>query len=117
MGKGGLLCFLTGNLKGGEEGGSRMATFLMFGKYTTEGLRGIRAERTEESIRLVKKFGGEVKAIYQLLGEVDAVGIVTFPGTEEAMKASVALGKLTGISFTTSPAVTVEEFDKMMAEV
>lgn len=94
-----------------------METFLMFGKYSTEALRGITAERTQESVRLVKKSGGEVKAIYQLLGEVDVVGILTFPGTEQAMNASVALGKLTGISFTTSPAVTVEEFDKMMAEV
>jgi uncharacterized protein with GYD domain len=94
-----------------------MATFVMFGKYSMEGLRGIRPERTEECLNLVKKFGGEVHAIYQLLGEVDIVSIVTFPGTEQAMKASVALGKLTGISFTTSPAVTVEEFDTLMAEV
>jgi uncharacterized protein with GYD domain len=94
-----------------------MGTFLMFGKYSTEGLKGIRPERTEESVRLVKKFGGEVKAIYQLLGEVDVVGIVTFPNTKQAMKASVALARMTGISFTTSPAVTVEEFDKMMAEL
>ena len=33
------------------------------------------------------------------------------------MKASVALSKLTGISFTTSPAVPVEDFDKMIAQV
>ena len=36
---------------------------------------------------------------------------------EQAMKASVALSKLTGISFATYPAVTVEDFDKMMAKV
>jgi hypothetical protein len=30
------------------------------------------------------------------------------------MQASVALGKLTGVSFCTSPAVSVEEFDKLM---
>ena len=55
--------------------------------------------------------------MYALLGEKDLVIILTFPGVEEAMKASVALSKLTGVSFTTSPAVTVEEFDKMMTEV
>ncbi|NIO04184.1 MAG: GYD domain-containing protein [Proteobacteria bacterium] len=94
-----------------------MATFLMFGKYSTEALRGIRPERTDEFIAIVKRFGGDVKAIYQLLGEVDLVCIVAFPGIEQAMQASVALGKLTGISFTTLPAITVEEFDKLMAEV
>jgi hypothetical protein len=35
----------------------------------------------------------------------------------KAMQASVALNKLTGISFTTLPAVTVEEFDKLIAKV
>jgi len=33
------------------------------------------------------------------------------------MKASIALNKLTGISFTTSPAVTVEDFDKFVSEM
>ena len=47
---------------------------------------------------------------------VDIVGIVDFPGTNQAMQASVALSRLTGISLTTSPAVTIEEFDKMMSE-
>lgn len=94
-----------------------MATFLMFGKYSSEALRGVSSKRTEEAVSLIKKFGGEVKAMYSLLGEKDLVLILTFPGIEEAMKASVALSKLTGISITTSPAVTVEEFDKLMTEV
>ena len=32
------------------------------------------------------------------------------------MQASIALTKLTGIGFTTSPAVAVDEFDKLLAE-
>ena len=31
------------------------------------------------------------------------------------MQTSVALGKLTGVNFCTSPAVPVEEFDKLVA--
>jgi len=65
----------------------------------------------------LKKFKGEVKSMYALLGEKDLVFIVTFPDVTQAMKASVALSKLTGISFTTLPAVTVEEFDKMMNDL
>lgn len=94
-----------------------MGTFLMFGKYSSEALKGISSKRTEEATSLIRKFGGEVKSMYSLLGEKDLVIILTFPGIQEAMKASVALSKFTGISFTTSPAVTVEEFDKLMAEV
>ncbi len=35
----------------------------------------------------------------------------------EAVKVSAALSKQTGIAFTTAPAVTVEEFDKLVAQV
>jgi uncharacterized protein with GYD domain len=94
-----------------------MATFLMFGKYTGEGLKGISAERTKKAEDLLKKFGGEVKSIYAMLGKYDLVIVVTFPGIEKAMQASVALYKLTGISFMTSPAVTVGEFDKLMTGI
>ena len=94
-----------------------MATFFMFGKYSSEAVKGISADRTEQGNRVIKKFGGEVISLYALLGEQDLVLIAEFPGIEEAMKASVALSKLTGISFTTSPAVPVEDFDKMIAQV
>lgn len=94
-----------------------MATFFMFGKYSSEALKGMSAARTDKAMGLIKKFGGEVKLMYALLGEQDLVLIADFPGIEGVMKASVALNKLTGIAFTTSPAVTVEEFDKMMTGV
>ncbi len=92
-----------------------MATFLMFGEYSVESLKRISGKRTKDAVNLIKKYGGEVKGMYALLGEKDLVFIVTLPGVKEAIKASVGLSKLTGISFTTSPAVTVDEFDKILA--
>ncbi len=94
-----------------------MATFFMLGKYSADALKGISSGRTEKALKLVKKFGGEIKAMYALLGEIDLVFILTFPDMEKAMQASVALNKLTGISFTTLPALSVEEFDKLMDKV
>jgi len=94
-----------------------MSTFFMFGRYSSAAMKGMSAKRTKEAEGLIKKHGGKVEAMYSLLGEKDLVFILTFPGIEQAMKASVALSKATGISFTTSPAVTVEEFDKLMTEV
>ena len=93
-----------------------MTTFLIFGKYSSKALKEASAKRTEKGTSLIKKFGGEVKSMYALLGEYDLVFIVSFPGVEEAMKASFALNKLTGISFTTLPAMTIEDFDKMITE-
>jgi len=89
----------------------------MFGKYSSESLKGMNAERTDKAVDLIKKSGGEVTSMYALLGEHDLVLIVNFSGIDAVMKASVALSKLTGIAFTTSPAVTVSEFDKIMAGV
>lgn len=48
-----------------------------------------------------------------LMGENDLALIVDFPGIQQAMKGSIELTKQTGISFSTAPALTVEEFDKL----
>jgi len=94
-----------------------MATYFMFGKYSAGAIAEISAERTETAVALVKKYGGDVKSGYALLGEYDLVLIVELPDIGQAMKTSVALTKLTGIAFRTAPAVTVEALDKMMEEV
>jgi uncharacterized protein with GYD domain len=91
-----------------------MANFIMFGKYSPDSIKEISAKRTDKATAVIKENGGKVKSGYALLGKVDLVMIVEFPGVEQAMKASVALSKLTGIAFTTSPAVTIEEFDKLV---
>jgi uncharacterized protein with GYD domain len=90
-----------------------MATFCLFGKYSTGALGEISAERTVKATALLEGLGGKIKDGYALLGETDLVLIVDLPGVNEAMKASVELTKLLGISFTTSPAVTMDEFDKL----
>jgi len=94
-----------------------MATYFMFGKYSVDAIKAISAERTQKVIDVVKKSGGEVQSMHALLGEKDLVFVVSFPGMEQAIQASVALSKMTGIAFTTAPAVTVEDFDKLMAKV
>jgi uncharacterized protein with GYD domain len=90
-----------------------MATFCLFGKYSSGALGEISAERTVKATALLDGLGGKVQAGYALLGETDLVLIVDLPGVKEAMKASVELTKLLGISFTTSPAVTMAEFDQL----
>jgi uncharacterized protein with GYD domain len=94
-----------------------MATFLMLGNYSSESLAGASARRTEQAVDLIKDFGGKVQSMYATLGPSDLFLVIDFPGTEEAMKASIALNKLTNIAFTTSPAVPVEVFDKLVDEI
>jgi ribosomal protein S13 len=38
---------------------------------------------------------------------------IDLPDNKQAMAVSMALAKLTGIGFTTSPAVPIDEFDKL----
>ncbi|MFZ0051210.1 MAG: GYD domain-containing protein [Desulfobaccales bacterium] len=94
-----------------------MATFLMFGKYSAQALKEMSPGRTQKTRDKVKELGGEVKAIYAMLGKYDLLLVVNLPGIEAAMKASLALSKMTGISFNTAPALPVEEFDKIIGQV
>jgi uncharacterized protein with GYD domain len=91
-----------------------MATYFMFGKYSHESIKEISAQRTNKAVAEIGKNGGKLNAGYALLGEHDLVLIVDFPSTEQAMKTSVALAKLLGISFSTFPAISVEDFDKLI---
>ena len=77
---------------------------------------GIQADSSYimEAIKLVDEMGGKVVSIYALLGGYDLVLTVELPGNDEAMKLSLGLSLLTGISFSTFPAVSVADFDKIM---
>ena len=77
-----------------------------------QALKGIGPGRTEETKVIIKEHGGELKAGYAVAGGLDIILIVELPDNSRAMAVSAALTKLTGVSFTTSPAVTLEDFDK-----
>ncbi|HUV08336.1 MAG TPA: GYD domain-containing protein [Spirochaetia bacterium] len=94
-----------------------MSTFFMFGRYSEEAIKGISPDRTKKANSVLQDYGGKLHSIYALLGKYDLIIIADFPGTEEAMKASLALHRLTGISFSTAPAVSVEEFDRLASDI
>ena len=94
-----------------------MITCFMYGKYTPGALKEISADRTHLVVTGIHEAGGEVKSMYALLGDRDLVFIADFPDIPQAIKASITLTNLTGIIFSTSPAVPVEEFDALMEEL
>jgi len=94
-----------------------MATFILFGKYSAAALQGMSPARTQQITNTIKKFGGQVQGMYATLGDQDLVFILNLPGIEQAMQVSVALNKMTGIAFSTAPAVTAAEFDQIMAGI
>jgi len=91
-----------------------MAKFLMLGKYSSEAAKGMSGERTKKGVGAIEKAGGKIDFMYALLGAYDLAFVVDFPGVKDAMKASIALTKATDIGFSTLPAITIEEFDKIV---
>ena len=92
-----------------------MAIYFLTGTYGIEAIKGISRKRTADVTNMVEDIGGKLISMYLLLGEKDLVIIAEFPGLKEAIRASVNISKKTGISFTTYPAISAEEFDDFMA--
>lgn len=91
-----------------------MTTFIMTGRYSAEAIKQISAERTTQGIEIIERCGGKLVAAYATTGETDLLLILEFPGVSEAIKASIALNKALGITFSTAPALRVEDFDKLV---
>lgn len=93
-----------------------MSTYVLFGSYSADSIKGVSAKRTEEAAALIRNLGGEVVSGYALLGATDLLLVVDLPDNERALRASAGLSKLTGIAFRTSPAVSIKDFDRLMAQ-
>ena len=60
--------------------------------------------------------GGEITSMYAILGEYDLIFIADLPNVSKALKASLALNRMLGITFSTSPALKIEEFDSLVSK-
>ena len=90
-----------------------MAKYLMLGKYFSESVKGITPDRTKKVTGIIEKAGGKVESMLAILGRYDLAFIVDYPDNKSVFKAAVEIAKATGIGFASSPAITVEEFDKI----
>ena len=94
----------------------QIPTKIIFGRDTVSRI-GVEAKAYGKTVMFVYgkssiKRSGIYDRVIESLRE-SGLKIVEFPGVKEAMKASVELTKVLDVSFTTVPAVTVEEFDKL----
>ena len=88
-----------------------MPIFIMTGKYSQSALDNVSPQRTKKAEQLIARYEGTVKAMYALLGANDLFMVVELPSVEDALRVSISLTKLTGISFSTCPAISVDDFD------
>jgi len=94
-----------------------MPAFLMLGKYTSHATQGISKARTKQIDSLIRECGGEMKDIYGLLGAFDLAIISDFPDNGSAIRTSLSLTKMTGITFSTLPAVRIDEFENLVCDI
>ncbi|MDD4953805.1 MAG: GYD domain-containing protein [Candidatus Omnitrophica bacterium] len=89
-----------------------MAKYMMLGKYSSEAVRGIKAERTKKVAAIIKRNGGKVIGMYALIGPYDLAFIVDMPSNAALIKTAIAMTRMTGIGFFSLPAMSVDEFDR-----
>ncbi len=94
-----------------------MTTFFLFGRYTSESIKKIDAKRTKKAEEIISGYGGTLKWVYAILGDDDLLFMVELPGIGEAVQASLAISKATGIAIRSAPAVPVALFDNLAQEI
>lgn len=96
-----------------------MPTYVSLVKFTQHGLMTMKekgVERAELVQKNAKAHGGKLLQAYYCLGEYDVVAVWEFPDNRSAMKAAVMNASLGHIQITTMPAVTRDEWKKLLQE-
>ena len=96
-----------------------MATFMLLGTFTDQGLRAVKdtTKRAEEVRAMGKKIGVTVKDLYWTLGQYDVVIFVEAPDEIAASALSLSVGVLGNIKYQTIRAFTAAEADKVLGRM
>jgi len=96
-----------------------MPTYVSLVKFTQHGLMTMKdkgIERAEAVQKNAKAQGGKLLQAYYCLGEYDVVAIWEFPDNRAAMKAAVLNASMGHIQITTMPAVTRDDWKKLLQD-
>lgn len=93
-----------------------MATYFLFGRYSHDAVKEIHPERTKKAASIIEAMGGKIVGMYAICGDYDLALILNLPGLDEAVRVSVELHMMTGIHFSTLPALPVEYFDVLISK-
>jgi len=96
-----------------------MATYIMFGNYTQQGMDKIKAAptRIDTAREVMYKLGAELKQWYLLMGQYDFALIVEAPDDETMAKLVLAIGSHGNIRTQTARAFTEEEFRQLVTDL
>jgi len=89
-----------------------MATFVVLGNFTDQGIRAFRdsPKRADAFGELLQQHGASLKAIYWTVGQYDLVAIAEAEDTATATAALLQVGSLGNVRTTTLQAFDREQF-------
>jgi uncharacterized protein with GYD domain len=96
-----------------------MATFVVLGSFTDQGVRGIKdtAKRAEAFHQTAKKVGATVKDVYWTLGQYDVLAICDAPDQATATALALSLAKQGNVRTQTLPAFTQAEIGAILGKI
>ena len=94
-----------------------MASYIMLSTLTDEGRKTLksRPERLQEVNKELEEMGARVVYQFAVLGGYDFVNVIDAPSNEVMARISMELGSRGTIKITTLPAVSIDEFVKLMS--
>jgi uncharacterized protein with GYD domain len=96
-----------------------MATYVMFGNYTQQGMDKLRGApaRLDTAREAMSKLGIELKQWYLLMGQYDFMYIIEAPNDEAVAKIALAMGSHGNIRTTSARAFSEQDFRQMVMEL
>jgi uncharacterized protein with GYD domain len=97
-----------------------MAIYVSLIKFTQNGITTMKDQgisRSEKVKQNIEGLGGKLLNAYYCLGPYDVVAILDFPDNKTALKAAVKNAALGHIQITTMPAVSRDEWGRLLGEV
>jgi len=96
-----------------------MPTYLIFSKWTEQGIRNIKEspKRLELGKQKLKDLGGEIKAFYLTLGDDDMVAVAEAPDDETLARHLLWLGSQGSVTTKTVKVFTEDEYRRIVAKV
>src|SRR5437870_6666475 len=97
-----------------------MPVYVSLVKFTRDGIMTMKDQgisRSDTVQQNIEQLGGKLINAYYCLGQYDVVAILEFPDNKTALKAAVKNASLGHIEITTLPAVSRDEWAKLLGEV
>jgi uncharacterized protein with GYD domain len=96
-----------------------MATYILLGKYTDQGIRNIKEgpQRVDAARQAIEAAGGKMPGFYLTLGQYDFVSVVEAPDDEKYTSVILSLASAGNISTETLKAFPEDEYRRVISGV